>query len=772
MNTYCCLLVITIASLSAPSHAQPSPSPDPLSARADHLGTNAPAGYAADLVVVRDAQQQALAQARQMLAQGENASARAALETAILAMERAQAVLESAKQSPDKLPAAIAAEQAAYQALLKATPHEIRMSRSNNRGSGQGRSAGEPDQRQSDQLDLEKEQNRYETERQAQASPTAQQREQTQVADRLKELAQRQQDLNDRMRELQTSLQAARTDQERADLQNQLKRLEDEQRQMVASVDEMRQQLAQSPNASSEAGARQQLDQTRTDMQRASEELQNQSASQALAAGTRAQQNLQNLREDLRRQTSSQFSEQMRQLRSEARGLANRENEIARGLETLSNGGNHSLDDAAPREQISRQMARQESALTNLLAGMKEVTEQAETTEPLLSKQLYDNLRRADQMHTDNLLEMGSQLVEHGFLPQASEVERSTRTNITELADSVTRAADSVLGSQADALRYAQKELDDLSRQLAREVGGGTNAAEHGTSGLNGERDLSNHLARAEGRAAAENATGQTGTNATPGTNGVLPGGEAQLAANRPQGQQRGEGNNPAGDQSGNRGERSNGQGSNNRSASPGNPQAGPGQGETATDNHADQGERAGGNTPTPNGNSPNQPGGSRTSPAGEQAQNGGSNAQESGGAAGGAANADRLRQIAEQLGRGDQAAGNGGPITGNDYAAWSQQLRDVESVLDSPDLRNQLATLRDRVGAFRAAYRNGRRIPSAETVREQLLMPLAQVQVWVREELARQENSGSLVPLDRDPVPEHYSELVRQYYEKLGSAQ
>jgi hypothetical protein len=130
------------------------------------------------------------------------------------------------------------------------------------------------------------------------------------------------------------------------------------------------------------------------------------------------------------------------------------------------------------------------------------------------------------------------------------------------------------------------------------------------------------------------------------------------------------------------------------------------------------------------------------------------------------------LRQIAEQLGRGDQAAGNGGPITGNDYAAWSQQLRDVESVLDSPDLRNQLATVRDRVGAFRAAYRNGRRIPSAETVREQLLMPLAQVQVWVREELARQENSGSLVPLDRDPVPEHYSELVRQYYEKLGSAQ
>jgi hypothetical protein len=50
--------------------------------------------------------------------------------------------------------------------------------------------------------------------------------------------------------------------------------------------------------------------------------------------------------------------------------------------------------------------------------------------------------------------------------------------------------------------------------------------------------------------------------------------------------------------------------------------------------------------------------------------------------------------------------------------------------------------------------------------------MPLAQVRVWVQEELTRQENASSLVSLDRDPVPENYSELVRRYYEKLGSAQ
>ena len=204
-------------------------------------------------------------------------------------------------------------------------------------------------------------------------------------------------------------------------------------------------------------------------MERAAQEMEKQSASGALAAGQRAQEAMQNLRDDLRKQTSSQFSEQMRQLRNEARDLTKQQDQIAKGLDSLNNGEKQSLDNSAERKQIVQQMEQQQSALTNLLAQMRGVTEQAEATEPLLSKQLYETLRHEDQMHTENLLQMGSQLTDRGFLPQASQVERATRTNITELASSVERAADSVLGSEADALRYAQKELDDLARQVERE---------------------------------------------------------------------------------------------------------------------------------------------------------------------------------------------------------------------------------------------------------------------------------------------------------------
>ena len=194
--------------------------------------TNATSNYAADIGVVLDAQSQALTQARQALEHISNAREQVPLQAAIKEMERAHSALEAAVKSPEKLPAALAAEQSAYQALLKATPREYRMSNSRNRdGSGQ------PNQQELNQLDLPGQDNRYETERQATAAPTQQQREQAQAVDRLKQLARRQQDLNERLRDLQTALQEARNDQQREEIQRQLKRLRDEERQMLSDVD-------------------------------------------------------------------------------------------------------------------------------------------------------------------------------------------------------------------------------------------------------------------------------------------------------------------------------------------------------------------------------------------------------------------------------------------------------------------------------------------------------------------------------------------------------
>jgi hypothetical protein len=554
------------------------------------------------------------------------------------------------------------------------------------------------------------------------AAPTQQQREQTQTVDRLKQLARRQQDLNDRLRDLQTALQEARTDQEREEIQRQLKRLRDEERQVLSDVDELRQRLEQSSDAATQADARQQLDRTRSDVQRAAQELERQSVSEALAAGSRAEQNLQNLHENLRQQVSSQFAEQMRQMRNQARDLASHESQIARDLDALNNSAQKLLDDSPQRQSLVDRMARQQSALSNLLAEMRSVTEQAESTEPLLSKQLYDILRRADQLHTENQLEMGGRLVGRGFLPQASEAERSARQNIDELRQGVDRAAESVLGSEAEALRYAQRELDDLAGQMAREMSARTNATASAAEAGSRREGQTNSPATAGGLAAHRPGSGRADTNARAGTafdasgeNAQAP--DVQKSSPSPQNAGREGGTSPA-----------NNRGNASQAQRLGNPSAGQGSGSGEDQAAAD---------------------------------GGGDNAGR-----------ERLRQFAQQLGGGRGGLGENGPITGSNYVEWSDRMRDVEQTVDSQDVRNQLATVRERVGVYRRYYRQDGRLPSSEEVQNKVLAPLALARDWVGQELARAQNDRSLVPLDRDPVQEKYTDLVRKYYEKLGSPQ
>jgi hypothetical protein len=352
---------------------------------------------------------------------------------------------------------------------------------------------------------------------------------------------------------------------------------------------------------------------------------------------------------------------------------------------------------------------------------MRAVTEQAESTEPLLSKQLYDILRRADQLHTDNQLEMGGRLVDRGFLPQASEAERSARQNIDEMRQSVDRAAESVLGSEEEALRYAQRELDDLAGQMAKEMSARTNATASAAEADSRGEGQTNSPATAGGHAAQRPGNGRADTNAIAGAASDV--GEE------------------------------NGQARSAQSSSP-NPQNTGREGETTQGNNrgnASQAQRPG-----------NPSAGQNTASGDDQAPGGG----------GDSAGRERLRQFAQQLGGGGGKLGENGPITGNNYMDWSDRMRDVEQTVDSQDVRNQLATVRERVGVYRRSYRQNGRLPSSEELQTKVLAPLALARDWVGQELSRAQNDRSLVPLDRDPVQEKYSDLLRKYYEKLGSPQ
>lgn len=89
--------------------------------------------------------------------------------------------------------------------------------------------------------------------------------------------------------------------------------------------------------------------------------------------------------------------------------------------------------------------------------------------------------------------------------------------------------------------------------------------------------------------------------------------------------------------------------------------------------------------------------------------------------------------------------------------------------MLSSPDLRARAAEIRDRARQVRTDVKRHSKQPNWELVRTSIYGPLVELEQLVAEELARRDPNERSVPIDRDPVPDRYADLVRKYYEELS---
>ena len=741
--------------------------------------------YAEDLTVVREAVDQALEQAQSSQERESDPRAAALWTEVITQMEKAQAQLEKAAKTPGSLAEALAAEQTAYAALLKL--HQQREYSVNRRRNGKqqsGSSREQQMQRQLEQMDLKQSEDRYEKQREAQAPQSPERREQLQVMNRLQELAQRQQDLNDRLKELQTALQEARTEQEREEIRRRLKRLQEEEQQMLADTDELRQRMDRPENQSRMAEERKQLEQTRTDMQRAAEAASQGAASQALASGTRAQRQLQEMREQMRKQNSSQFADDLSQMRAEARDLARQQEDIVKKMQDENRGEHKSLSDSGQRTNLVDRLAQQQQRLTNLVDRATQISQDAETAEPVLSRQLYDTVRKFSQDSgkgvqdvQEDLLKRGlmsrglyerltdastpdgaklmdatAELLRQDFLPQAGAAGQRVSANLNNLKRGMERAAESVLGDDTEALRLAKQELEQLMDQLQRE-------GAQGEAGAGKTNQASSQAANANGQPRANEPGARADRQGQPQDSGQRP---FETALEAPREGQPGEGTPSA--------ERPAPGGKSGKSGKQGNASANRGQpsGEGAAQEGAAQANQPG-DAPARDSQQAQAQSGQAGRGAGAPrggAQRGGrnnANAGGDGGYTGGATRLDLDRIL------NPDTAPLGGPLTGENFVPWSDRLREVEEMIDLPELRNGVAAARERARVMRQEFKKDLKKPDWAVVRLQVINPLVEVRDRIAEELARRESSASLVPIDRDPVPNRYSDLVRRYYEELG---
>ncbi len=720
------------------------------------------ARFTEDVGVISESQAQVRTLTGELAAQLEDPAAQQHAADAVRHMETTEFELARAADdvSTDPLTPARTSEQAAYQALLRLQERlHIVQQQQQQQSSSSSSSSSQNLDRQLDQLELNNDRNRYEQERQAQEQQQAQNREELQVLNRLRELAQRQEDLNERIKELEDQLRDA-SDEERAELERELKRLQEDQQELLRDVDELSERMEQPENQREMAESRQQLEQTRENIRNSTEALQEGQTSRAFTSGTRAERELEELRDEFRRHTAGDFADVMQQMREDTQELAEREQELSRQLtDDEQPAGPPSLRDSDRREELSDALDEQRERLGELLDRMRDVVQESEETEPLLSSHLYDAMRDARVDQPEEALEIASQLLRRGFPQESAAAEAQARKGIERLQAGVERAAESVLGDETEALRRAEEQLAQLTESVQDELQQLDPDARRPQAATDspGRQGQSSEANSGENSPQSSNAEEQE-TDQQTGTASGRQDESGDRTGERPDR----DGQSPAdqgmsGESSQNQQRRPGGQ--NGESPMPGESNS-PSPASQPSDSPGQSGSRE--NGPQTEG----QPGG-QDSPGSARNQDGRSDSP-------GSRNPFAPFLPSEpQTGGQEGGRTSGGPhfpLTGDEFLDWSDRMRDVEEMLSDPALRAEAAAIRERARDIRIEVKRHSRQPDWEMVRTSVYGPMLELQQRLAEEISRRTPNDELVPIDRDPVPDRYAELVRQYYERLGA--
>jgi hypothetical protein len=89
--------------------------------------------------------------------------------------------------------------------------------------------------------------------------------------------------------------------------------------------------------------------------------------------------------------------------------------------------------------------------------------------------------------------------------------------------------------------------------------------------------------------------------------------------------------------------------------------------------------------------------------------------------------------------------------------------------MLEDPQLRGDVAAIRDRARQLRSEFKRHSREPDWNLVRATVLEPLVELADKLAAEARRKDGTDPLVPLDRQLVPPRFEDLVRKYFERLG---
>jgi hypothetical protein len=690
-----------------------------------NLGAKSQTLRVEDIDVLIESQGQALQQTEQLGAQLQDEKSIGFLKGVQEAMTKAVAALEKVKSDQDALSLrdALSNERSAYEGLLKlrAREHNIVQSQQQQSQSRSQSSSQRNRQQQIDQLKLEDDTNRYETETRPQEETNPADREVRQVMSRLDELARRQQDLNEQIRELDLALREANDESEKKELEEQLKTLRDNQEELLRDTDELLERMDREESRQAMESSREQVQDAREQLKQSNQSLASGETSPALASGTRAQQKMEETRESLRKESAEGLQESVQDLLREAKALESQQLELERKLPGNANAKKNedsppsadplnpsSLrpDSEAGETTKPEDWKDQRQGLEKLYERIQDTVLESESSEPLLADALYDSFKDAKGKGIEQRLDQIPQMLSRGLDTPARQAAQEATSGITELRERLEKSSESVLGSEQQSLRRAINELErargDLEDEI-RERTGDSDALEMNTSDREGSAQDRMRPDGDEPRSSQQSGERQSS--------------ERQSGERQSGGQQA-------------------------RDSRQREPQGSDAEPEETPVGEQRQGEQTGGRQP------------------GERTQGNRRGAQAIGGGGGERSTLDRIATEREFR----------APLTGDDFLEWSDRIRDVEELVRDPEFRAEAARIREAAREMRVDFKRHSKEPQWPLVKKMIAEPLDQLQQKITEELLRKSaERNQIIPIDRDPVPNQFRRKLDKYYESLG---
>lgn len=397
-------------------------------------------------------------QLRMMLsAQGDEGQMGEYFERAIDAMNRAEEELEAAQ-----LAEALPLEREAYNYLLKADAEVRRRDLQRGRASSGAQAQSQEELQRLFADELDKMQSKYETLENNQRR--SEERQVSEALEKVRELAQRQQQLND------LNSNVARQKMAEEERRRQIARLRREQEALARETSELERRMQNlsrqsEQNDPSRSSAAENLKQAANEMSRASNSLNRDNPENAAADGRRAVERLERLEDQLRRNASQSLQQRLSDLQQDFRRTADAQNRLA---DSLSQHGARAGE--AQRRQWQQTQESLRARADELAQRMHQAERASAKNQPEVERGLNKASEAWQKSEIQNRMQQSESALENNRLDESERQQRQALRGLRGVEDELARVQSLLAESNDEKLDVALQQTQNLRRDLERQL--------------------------------------------------------------------------------------------------------------------------------------------------------------------------------------------------------------------------------------------------------------------------------------------------------------